>query len=198
MISDFRGLRFALPLGRGLMLLFVVCFCIQLTAENYYNARPGVASGGSYCPTPPGGDWTTGAALDSADSYSDLAEQELRRAFPVLYPPNDQTILVLELCEQALDGGAQNIEAKVWPALGTYNKEYEGLASFGCEDPINNLFANIGQIFLCWIVVPGFEPFVEARFFNLLVASDIKQQLCLHLVIISSFTFALLHRRTGR
>lgn len=68
-----------------------------------------------------------------------------------IYDAPGQTTLVTEQAEQNTDAVAQNVEAKLWPAFGSYNETYEGLAAFWGDDIVSNFFANIGQVIGKWL-----------------------------------------------
>lgn len=105
-----------------------------------------------------------------------------------------ETYLVQEQAEQECDAVAQNVEAKVWPAFGEYSETYEGLQTFGGGDPYYNLGWTLWTLLYFYALCPILDP----RLFNLLCAANSNQLLCLHLFIVTSFAFALFHRRTGR
>ncbi|MBI5174798.1 MAG: hypothetical protein HY986_18070 [Candidatus Melainabacteria bacterium] len=101
----------------------------------------------TYVPPGPGQDWGTG------NSTTDLS-QDANNTDPTaryIYDQPGQTTLVREQAEQNTDAVAQNVEAKLWPAFGSYNETYEGLAAFWGDDIISNFFANIGQIIGKWL-----------------------------------------------
>lgn len=100
----------------------------------------------TYVPPAPGQDWTTGgtAQLSQGAGSTDQTSR-------YVYDSNGQTTLVQEQAEQSVDAVAQNVESKLWPAFGSYNDTYEGLAAFWGDDIISNLFANIGQLIGKWL-----------------------------------------------
>lgn len=100
----------------------------------------------TYVPPAPGQDWTTGGTAQLSQGANGT-DQTAR----YVYDSAGQTTLVQEQAEQSTDAVAQNVEAKLWPAFGSYNETYEGLAAFWGDDIISNLFANIGQLIGKWL-----------------------------------------------
>lgn len=101
----------------------------------------------TYVPPGPGQDWGTGNSTTDLSRDANNTDPTSR----YIYDQPGQTTLVREQAEQNTDAVAQNVEAKLWPAFGSYNETYEGLAAFWGDDIISNFFANIGQIIGKWL-----------------------------------------------
>ena len=171
------------------LFIIIICSTLSYSLEDRTQYSSVSVQNGTYVPPPPGRDWTTGAAT-SPGTKSESSAQSVRSDVIA------ETYLVQEQAEQECDAVAQNVEAKVWPAFGSYSETCDEaeLACFGGDDPGYDLGCNLWTLFYYDVLCPVLEP----RFVNLLLASDFNQLLCLHLVILSSFAFALLHRRTRR
>ncbi len=68
--------------------------------------------------------------------------------------PPGPTTLVREQAEQNTDTVAQNVEAKLWPAFGSYSETHECVCAFGGDDSdsniVLNVIVNIGQLLRYW------------------------------------------------
>lgn len=68
--------------------------------------------------------------------------------------PPGPTTLVREQAEQDTYPVAQNVEAKLWPAFGSYNETYECVCAFEGDDSdsnsVFNVIVNIGQLLRYW------------------------------------------------
>lgn len=168
-------------------LVIIICSTLSYSLEDRTQYGSASVQNGNYVPPPPGGDWSTGAATRPG-TKSEGSAQSVRSDIVV------ETYLVQEQAEQECDAVAQNIEAKTWPAFGSYSHSYdeEELACFGGGDPGYNLGGTLWTLLYFYALCPILDP----RLFNLLSATNSNQLLCLHLVILSSFAFALLRRRT--
>lgn len=101
----------------------------------------------TYVPPGPGQDWNSNPVGEDLSQGANNTDATSR----YIYDQPGQTTLVREQAEQNTDAVAQNVEAKLWPAFGSYNDTYEGLAAFWGDDIISNFFANIGQIIGKWL-----------------------------------------------
>lgn len=101
----------------------------------------------TYVPPGPGQDWNSNPVGEDLSQGANNTDATSR----YIYDQPGQTTLVREQAEQNTDAVAQNVEAKLWPAFGSYNETYEGLAAFWGDDIISNFFANIGQVIGKWL-----------------------------------------------
>lgn len=104
----------------------------------------------TYVPPGPGSDYDEFECVGVSVQYSGSSENTQS----CVESPPGPTTLVREQAEQDTYPVAQDVEAKLWPAFGSYNETYEGLAACGGYDSdsnsVFNVIVNIGQLLRYW------------------------------------------------